>query len=276
MRHKKNISAVLVFICLLWGAAMVCPRSTPHDPLKINLSETLSPPSQTYMFGTDELGRDILSRVMVGFSTTIKVSIMALFSSFLIGLVVGSIAGLFYNTLIDHVFNWIASMLFSLPFLLILAGVMSIMEKNLLNAYLVITAIIWISPARIVRAGVIRTRGEAFILAERAMGMEEWRILIRSLMPMSMKPAFIFSFRYFPEIIGLEAGLSFLGLGVQPPHPGLGKMIFDSINYLYSAWWYAAFPAALLFAIVCICNLFSRYVLEGETRNGRFLQALSQ
>jgi len=262
VNYKKKIFYLLLFMGLLWVAGLFGSRFTPHDPLVIRLDERLSPPSCVYIFGTDELGRDIFSRVMVGFSNTMKVSIMALFSSLFIGVIFGSIAGMFYGTLIDRAFNWITAMLFSLPFLLIVAAVMSIMEKSLLNAYLVITAVIWVSPARIIRAGVIKTKSAGFVLTERAMGMEEWKILIRSLIPMSIHPAFIFTFRYFPEIIGLEAGLSFLGLGVQPPYPGLGKMIFDSINYLYSAWWYALFPASILFSIVCICNIFHKYVLE--------------
>jgi peptide/nickel transport system permease protein len=147
-------------------------------------------------------------------------------------------------------------MIFSLPFLLIIAALMSLMEKSLFNAYLVMTAVVWVGPARIVRAGVIRAKSSGFVLAERAMGMSEIMILFRSLVPSSILAAFVFSFRYFPEIIGMEAGLSFLGLGIQPPYPGLGKMIFDGINYLGSAWWYAFFPAMLLFITVALSNLF--------------------
>lgn len=259
MKPHRNIIYLMVFMGLLWLTGVVCSEFVPHDPLGIHLLERLAPPNHTHFFGTDELGRDIFSRVLVGFSNTIKVSIMTLFSSFFIGLILGSIAGAFYGTLIDRVFNWIAAMLFSLPFLLIIAAVMSLMEKNLFNAYLVMTSIIWVSPARIVRAGVIKAMSAPFVLTERAMGMQEWKILLRSLIPASIQPAFIFSFRYFPEIIGMEAGLSFLGLGIQPPHPGLGKMIFDSINYLYSAWWYAFFPAFFLFSVVCINNIFYRF-----------------
>lgn len=247
-------------MCLLWLTAFICSKFVPHDPVRISLLERLAPPDHNHLFGTDELGRDIFSRVLVGFSNTVHVSIMTLFSSFLIGVIFGSIAGTFYGTFIDRAFNWIAAMLFSLPFLLIIAAVMSLMEKNLFNAYLVMTFIIWVSPARIVRAGVIKGRSAPFVLTERALGMREGKILFRSLIPSSINPAFIFSFRYFPEIIGLEAGLSFLGLGIQPPQPGLGKMIFDSIDYLYSAWWYAFFPAFSLFSVVCISNLFYKRV----------------
>lgn len=262
MKSQRNIIYLMAFMCFLWLTGLICSKFAPHNPLEIHLLERLAPPDHTNLFGTDELGRDIFSRVLVGFSNTINVSILTLFSSFFIGVVFGSIAGTFYGTLIDRAFNWMAAMLFSLPFLLIIAAVMSLMEKNLFNAYLVMTFIIWVSPARIVRTGVIKTKTAPFVLYERAMGMRSWQVLLRSLIPSSIQPAFIFSFKYFPEIIGLEAGLSFLGLGIQPPQPGLGKMIFDSINYFYSAWWYAFFPAFFLFSIVCISNIFYKYFAD--------------
>ena len=265
MKQGKCILMLMFFLVLLWIVGFACAKYSPRDPLQIHLSERLNPPDQNYICGTDELGRDIFSRVMVGFSNTIKVSIMTLFSSFFIGVIAGSLAGVFYNRFIDRLFNWVAAMLFSLPFLLIITALMSLVEKNLFNAYLVLTAIIWVAPARIVRAGVIKARSADFVVAERAMGKSEMSILFRSLIPMSIRPAFIYSFKYFPEIIGMEAGLSFLGLGIQPPHPGLGKMIFDSINYLYSAWWYALTPSLLLFLIVLSSNLFySRIAVKSE------------
>lgn len=259
----------MLFLFALGFAGFVSERFTPHDPLALNLEDRLASPGQRYLFGTDELGRDVFSRILVGFSNTIKVSILTLVTSFIIGVLFGSIAGYFYGTVIDRVFNWAAAMLFSLPFLLIIAAIMSLMEKNLFNAYLVMTAVMWVGPARIIRAGVIRAKSRDFVLAERAMGMSEASILFRSLIPLSIQPAFVFSFRYFPEIIGMEAGLSFLGLGVQPPHPGLGKMIFDGINYLGSAWWYAFFPALLLFITVCLSNLLYQRASRDSFMYGR-------
>jgi len=254
MSKHRNIAYLILFLLLLLIIAYAFAKLTPYDPLKINLGERLNPPSVNHLCGTDELGRDIFSRILVGFSNTINVSVMALISSFIIGVVIGSTAGSFYGSFLDRVFNWLAAISFSLPFLLIIAAVMSLLDKNLFNAYLVMTAIIWVSPARIMRAGIIKNKSVDFITTERAFGKPEWVILFRSLVPISISPAFIFSFKYFPEIIGMEAGLSFLGLGIQPPNPGLGKMIFDSINYIHSAWWYALFPSLLLFIIVLISN----------------------
>jgi peptide/nickel transport system permease protein len=191
----------------------------------------------------------------VGLFNTVSVAFIAFLSSFGIGVVTGSMSGFYYKTWIDRVFNWVCAILYSVPFLLIVSGVMSLVEKNLTNAYLVLTAIIWVAPARIVRAGIIRARSEPFVMSERAMGYSEPSILIRTLLPYSIGPSFIFSFKYLPELIGLEAGLSFLGLGIQPPEPGLGKMIFDSLTFVYSAWWYALFPSLLLFVVVLVLNV---------------------
>lgn len=250
----------MLLLGCIWGIGLIGATFAPQDPLLISLTEKLLQPSPHHLCGTDELGRDIFSRILIGFANTITVAFMAFLSSFAIGSAIGSLAGFFYSTWIDKAFNWISTMLFSLPFLLVVSAVISLMEKNLLNSYLVLTGVIWVAPARIVRTGIIKARTERFILTERAMGKSEVAIFFRSLFPVSLGPAFLFSFKYLPELIGLEAGLSFLGLGVQPPHPGLGKMIFDSLNYVYSAWWYALFPALFLFTVVLIINgLFMKY-----------------
>lgn len=224
--------------------------------MEIHLDKRLLPPSPSHLWGTDELGRDVLARVFHGFSTTIQVSIFALFSSLAIGICLGGVAGYFYKTWVDSIFNWIVSLVFSLPFLLIMASVMSIITPGIASAYLILAGIMWVGPARIVRAEVIKTRNQEYVLASKAMGSPEWRILVFTILPVSTESAFLFSISYLPEIVGLEAGLSFLGLGIQPPYPGLGKMIFDGLGYIYSAWWMSFFPALTLFVLVISINLF--------------------
>lgn len=133
---------------------------------------------------------------------------------------------------------------------------MSIITPGIASAYLILAGIMWVGPARIVRAEVIKTRNQEYVLASKAMGSPEWRILVFTILPVSTESAFLFSISYLPEIVGLEAGLSFLGLGIQPPYPGLGKMIFDGLGYIYSAWWMSFFPALTLFVLVISINLF--------------------
>ncbi len=256
MNNYKNIGYLVLFLVLLLGFGYMARYLPGNDPLAIDLHNRLSSPDSVHFFGTDELGRDIFARVLTGFGNTVAVAVFAFVTSFIIGVIAGGVAGYYYDTLIDRIFNWVVSIIYSIPFLLTIIAFSSVMERNILNAYLVLTMIIWAGPARIVRAGVIKAASSDFVTMERALGKSEVSILFKSLVPFSLQPAFIFSFKYFPEIVGLEAGLTFLGLGIQPPHPGLGKMIFDGSGYLYTAWWYAFFPAITLFLLVLISNLF--------------------
>ena len=256
MRKDKSAIKIALFLLVLFFISIFVPYFSPRDPLEINLDNKLMNPSLQYFWGTDELGRDVFSRVLHGFSTTICVSIVALLASLVIGICLGGIAGYCYGTWVDWIFNWIVSLIFSLPFLLIMASSMSIAGPGIVNAYIILSLIMWVGPARITRAEVIKTKSLSYVVTARAYGYPGWRILLLTIMPATVESAFTFSISYLPEIIGLEAGLSFLGLGVQPPYPGLGKMIFDGLNYIYSAWWLALFPALALFLIVMTINLF--------------------
>lgn len=256
MRKDKLAIKIVIFLLVLFFIGIFAPYFSPHDPLEINLDNKLMNPSLQYFWGTDDLGRDIFSRVLYGLSTTVCVSILSLLTSLALGICLGGIAGYLYNTWVDWIFNWIVSLIFSLPFLLVMSSIMSIIKPSIGNAYMILTCIMWVGPARITRAEVIKTRNLGYVLTAKAFGYQEWRILLLTIMPATVESACTFSISYLPEIIGLEAGLSFLGLGVQPPYPGLGKMIFDGLNYIYSAWWLALFPALALFLIVIIINLF--------------------
>ena len=256
MLTKGPIAKVIILLTLLFASSFLVSLLPVQDPLQISLDERFSPPSLQHYFGTDELGRDVFSRVMNGYATTIKVSIFALVSSLGIGIVIGGSAGYFYKTWVDSVFIWVVSLIFSLPFLLVMAAIMSLMNPNIFNAYLILTLIIWVNSARIVRAEVAATKNLDFVTALRAYGAMETYILSRAIMPGCIHSAVIFSISYFPELIGLEAALSFLGVGVQPPYPGLGKMIFDGLSYIHSSWWLSFFPAAFLFLLVLLINVF--------------------
>ena len=254
----KNVHLIkgVLFLFALFIASSILPYLQSHDPLNIDLDSKLIQPSLQHFWGTDELGRDVFSRVLYGFSTTLRVSIFALLSSLFIGICLGGIAGYWYGTWIDSAFNWFVSLIFSLPFLLIMAAILSIIPPGIINAYIILSLIMWVGPARIIRAEVIKTKDLNYIVTARAYGYPEWRILLFTILPATIESAFIFSISYLPEIVGLEAGLSFLGLGVQPPYPGLGKMIFDGLNYINIAWWMTLFPAMILFVVVMLINLF--------------------
>ena len=254
MKSYKGFVILLLFLCCLPVLAWVMIKGFHVDPLAMDLRNRLSPPGSGHWFGTDELGRDLLTRVMVGFYNTVTVSIFAFVSSFIIGVCAGGLAGYYYDTWVDRIFNWLVSLIYSIPFLLSIVALASLLDRSLFSAYLVLSAVIWVGPARIVRAGIAKAIHSDVVRLERVLGKPEWQIMIKTLIPLSIRPAFIFSFKYFPEIVGLEAGLSFIGLGIQPPEPGLGKMMFDGSTYLLTAWWYAFFPAVTLFMVVLISN----------------------
>jgi peptide/nickel transport system permease protein len=230
--------------------AALGPFLPVQEPLEFDLSSRLRAPSSEHLLGTDDLGRDVLSRTVHGFSTTVLVSLCALISSLALGILLGGGAGYFGNSIGDRLFNWVCNLIMSLPFLLIIAAILSLTRPTIVKAYVILTGIMWVYPARIVRAEVMKTKTLPYVEASRALGGTEWRIFTKTILPASVLSAVTFSLSYLPEVIGLEAGLSFLGLGVQPPDPGLGKMIFDGLNYISSAWWMALFPAGTLFVLV--------------------------
>ena len=248
-------TSILLFLAVLLLGGEVAVHLPLPDPVAMAGAAPLLPPgSPGHLWGTDELGRDLLSRVVHGLSTTLRVSILALASSLAIGAAVGALAGRFPGGLADTVINWVIDLVLSLPFLLIMAAILGIVSPGLANAYAVLAGIMWVYPARIVRAEVARRRKLGYILAARALGVSETRIMVSKLLPSALRPAILLSLSYLPEIVALEAGLSFIGLGAQPPEPGIGKMIFDGLPYVYSAWWLMALPATALFLVVLTVN----------------------
>jgi peptide/nickel transport system permease protein len=256
MLCNRDIGIVAAFVFGLALVGLGAPVLPLQDPLSTNMVERLAGPSWNHVFGTDELGRDLLSRTVHGFSTTVLISIGALLSSLALGIALGAVAGYATNRLADRVFIWIVNLLMSLPFLLVMAAILSLTRPTIGKAYAILAGIMWVYPARIVRAEVMRTKTLPYVEASRALGSPEWRIIAKTILPACTGAALTFSLSYLPEIVGLEAGLSFLGLGVQPPDPGLGKMIFDGLSYISSAWWLPLFPAAVLFLVVLGVNLF--------------------
>jgi peptide/nickel transport system permease protein len=247
-----------LFLCTLLVVSYLLPELTAYSPVKMQLDDMLIAPSVVHPFGTDELGRDVMSRVLHGFATTVTISLAAMISSLLIGAAVGAVAGYYYETWPDKFLSWLINLIVSLPFLLIVASLLSLTHPSIEKAYGIITAIIWVNPARIVRAEVLKTISLDYVTASRALGSPEWRILGKTVLPGCLESAIIFSVSYLPELVALEAGLSFLGLGVQPPDPGLGKMIFEGLNYIYSAWWISLFPGAVLSILVLFINIVLR------------------
>jgi len=249
---------VLRTLAVLIATVALClllPQLNATDPLAINLEQRFAEPAWSHPFGTDDLGRDVLSRTLHGAALTVTVSILTLITSLCLGIVLGLCAGYFADRWPDKLISWVADLLTSIPFLVVLAAVLSLTGPGTWRAYGILTALLWVGPARIVRAETRKVLQLPYVLSARAIGATEWHVLIKHVAPATVRTATLFSVGYLPEVIAIEAGLSFMGLGVQPPDPGLGKMIYDGIQYLTSAWWMAFAPAAVLLVIVVVIQL---------------------
>lgn len=255
----RAMAAVGLFVAV----ALLLPALSPFDPLAITLENKLSAPSTVHWLGTDDLGRDLLSRLLVGATTTVLISFLTLFVSTLFAVVVGALVGFSRGGWPDTLFSWVAGYLSSLPALLVIAAVLTALGPSLWKAYFVLALLLWVAPARVMRAQVMQVASLDYVAASRLNGASTWRILTRTIIPNCTGPVAIFSLSYLPEVVALEAGISFLGLGVQPPQPSLGRMIFDGVGYLYSAWWMAVFPGLFLTAIILIANSVARTVGAG-------------
>lgn len=255
MRTGDAARNTVIALGLVTAACLLLAFAAPQDPINISINERLTAPDSAHWLGCDELGRDILSRVLVGASYTVAISVAALLASLTIGAAIGALAGFHYGRWPDRVFLWLIDLFSSIPFLLIMAALLSAIGPGAAKAYLVLSLVIWPGPARIVRAEVIKIAPLPFITAERAIGLPEWRILLAKILPNCTDTAALYAIAYLPDIVALEAALSFLGLGIQPPQPGLGKMIYDGMNYVSSAPWMLLAPGAMLLAIVVAVRL---------------------
>lgn len=254
---------IIAGLLTLAGATQVMPFLAPHDPLQLDPTGALAPPGASHWAGTDELGRDVFSRVLSAVATTVTVSILALISALGIGIVVGAIAGYFHRRWPDRLLMWVADVLTAIPFLILVAGILALWGGGLAKAYAVLSLVMWTNTARQVRGQIIVMMPLEWVASHRLSGLRESTILFKRVLPNCLGPALLFSFAYLPEVIGLEAGLSFLGLGVQPPDPGLGKMIFDGTAYIGSAWWICVGPAlALALVVIAARRLVERRQVE--------------
>lgn len=228
------VGFVLVGLILL--LTVFAPWLAPYDPLEVNVHDRLSSPSAAHWLGTDQLGRDILSRVMHGGQVALKVSLVAISASLAIGLVLGMMAG-FGPRWLDRILVTSFDTVRSFPTIMFALAIIALTGPSL-NTVIVVIVITSIPVyARVVRTQTLALRGGDFILAERAMGASTARILRHHVLPNIAAPLFILASMDVPAVIGMEAGLSFLGLGVSPPTPSWGSILNDGYSYLRNSPW---------------------------------------
>ena len=254
LAHNPLAMAGAVLIALFVLCAFFGPLVAPHDPATIELSARLQAPSSLHWFGTDELGRDILSRILYGARISMLVGVSVVSGSLLLGIIVGSIAG-YYGGRIDRFINIIVMNSFlSFPGILLAIAFVAFLGPGLWNLILALIIGGWVGYARLVRAQVLAAREREYVEAARALGATSWRILTRHILPNIMQPVIVQAAIGMAGAILAEGTMSFLGLGVPPPVPSWGAMLNDGRSHLFDSPHVLLFPAAAVMLAVLAFN----------------------
>ncbi len=269
-RNKLTRVAILVIYALIF-IAIFSPWLAPHPThimLDTNPQDKLLAPSAEYWFGTDELGRDIFSRVLYGTRISLIAGLLAVGLSLLIGIPLGAIAGA-SEWYIDESIMRITDIFLSFPGLLMAIAIAAILGPSLQNAIIAISVSWWPWYTRIVRGQAISLRERQFVKAAQAIGTPHFKIIFSHIIPNCIAPVIVQASMDIGGVILTIAALSFLGLGAQPPTPEWGLMIATSRTYFLSAWWYSFFPGMAILITVLVFNLLGdglREVLDPKTR----------
>jgi len=233
---------VLVFFALI---ALLTPWIAPYGYQEQNLALGATPPSWAHWFGTDIFGRDLLTRVMYGGRVSLMVGFIATAVALLIGVLWGTVAG-FLGGKVDAVMMRIVDILYALPFMIFIILLMVVFGRNLILLFLAIGAVEWLTMARIVRSQVQNLRKQEFIEAAYSIGLSRWQIIRRHLIPNSLGPVIVYTTLTIPSVMLLEAFLSFLGLGIQPPQSSWGLLINNGVETMEEYPWLLIFPGLAL------------------------------
>lgn len=259
-----SASALLAVVVV----AVTAPWITPFGINDIDVPNALHPPSGSHWFGTDELGRDVLSRVLAAVAASLRVAVMSVAFAAVLGVLIGVVAG-YRGGWVDTAVMRVVDVMFAFPVLLLALAIVAILGPGITTTMLAIGIVYTPIFARVARASTLSVRVEPFVAVSRTMGTGDAYILTRHILPNIAGPLIVQLSLSLAFAILAEASLSFLGLGIQPPQPSLGRMIFDAQGFVTLAWWMAVFPGAAILVTVLAFNLFGdglRDVLDPKQR----------
>jgi peptide/nickel transport system permease protein len=253
LMHNKLAIFALVILGLLVIAALFGPTLAPYDPTAASVADRLQPPGLAHPFGTDELGRDVFSRVLVAARVSLQVGAIAVGIALSTGVTFGLVAG-FYGGWIDDVIMRIMDTIFAFPAILLAIAILAVLGPGIANAMIAIGIVFTPIFARVTRGSVLSVREEVYIRAARSVGAGDRRLVVIHVLPNVLAPIIVQASISLAFAILQEAALSFLGLGTQPPDPSWGRMLAEGRGFIQQAWWIAVFPGLAIFATVMSFN----------------------
>jgi peptide/nickel transport system permease protein len=251
-RTGARIGLVIAALFLLLTVA--APWVAPYDPYDQDLSSALSPPSTEHLFGADQYGRDVLSRVIYGTRTALIAIVVADGLALVVGGSLGLVAG-FAGGAVDTAVMRLVDVLLAFPYLLLALIIVAALGPSLTNSILAIGIIYTPQYARLMRGQVLAVQSADFVWAARSVGAAPLRVMLRHVLPNSLSPVLVMATLQAGAVVVETAGLSFLGLGAQPPSPDWGALLADGHSYFLTAWWIATFPGLAIFLVVLGFNL---------------------
>ena len=255
-RFKKNKIALAgsCVVILLFVVSIFAPVIAPYDPHEINLKLVLAPPSGSHLCGTDQLGRDVFSRMVWGSRISLKVGFVATGIAILIGAILGAVAG-YYGRWTDAVIMRFVDIMLCFPTFFLILAVIALLEPSIWNIMIIIGLTGWMGITRLVRADFTSLRERDFVLAARAIGASDLRIIFVHILPNAMASVLVAATLGVAGAILTESALSFLGIGVQPPTPSWGNILTAGKDNIDIAWWLSLYPGLAILITVLGYNL---------------------
>ena len=251
LRNPMALAGIAVV--LLWvGIALLAPLVAPYDPIDQQVRQRLQGPSPAHLLGVDELGRDVFSRLLFGGRVSLPVAAVVVVLATVFGTLYGGLAG-FAGKWLDEGAMRLVDMVLAFPSLILAMAIAAALGPSIQNSMLALLLVWWPPYARVARGQVLGLKHRDFVIAARALGMPERRILLRHVLPNALAPALVLSTMDFGNAIIITAALSFLGLGAVPPTPEWGAMVAEG-RELIQQWWISTFPGVAIFSVAMACN----------------------
>jgi peptide/nickel transport system permease protein len=241
LTRNHSLQAGLMLLVLLLLTGFLGPLLLHSDPLEVDFSIALLPPSAEHLFGTDDLGRDVFSRVVHAIGIDLQIASICVILPFLIGTTVGLVSG-YLGGWVDTVLMRLVDILWAFPFYVLVIAIVGSLGPSVGNMYIAFTVVVWISFARIVRGEVLLVKRAEYVQAAQVLGYSHLRIVLRHVLPNVITPAIVFMMADVVLTILAVTSLGFLGLGIQPPTPEWGVMISEGRNFILDGWWISLFP----------------------------------